>query len=837
MDATETYYRASFVGRDPKKDTDVYWNLTIEGKPREVFREPMTVDLAYDGCAEVEWTEVDKVKPIQGSSLSLKLISPGDRTLTDLYTVEPTSLFVTLMRNGKLWWIGSLDPEMYSEPYTSTGGYEVTVTASDFGVLDRMDFDGTGVISIQNIIDSCISRMYPLVPKPMLAASFRSTKPSDLSALFVDSSNFYDEYGEPMSWHEVLEAVLQPLGLRIMQRSGRIYLYDINSLAEPLGQTMQAEEIWWSSDDASLSVDDTYDKVTLTLSPYVPDALNTDIDENKVLADIVPEGVCSEEETGFENFVPVYPFYIAHGEADKKWGGLTLGSGAQFFRMRGGKHNCAGVAWEFAPDPDEFKKAMVEQALDWNYLRGKITPQVHAVSSAPMEQPCTLFPKRDFDGSINNFRNRKDGVAIPRLFDGDEPMITLPRFYVPKNESEQAKWSLREILTSDYYTRRRSTRIHISAEMLLDVAPCPFQTGRYSKWMRKRFNLDYAFVPCRLLLYDAQGNVTHHWQNVWQLRTKRDPQSLITENREDDVTEQTMGWETGEGEWGDMWLAYYASSYNADEGSRRYSFCWDSDEAKWVSNRPVRTNDKLGAMVNDEKNKGFMEYKGEYIPLPPVAGWIELQIGVGILPGFQVFEPLFGSGPFGNPSDIVTVDFNNAENFIAEYDVCNYLRWQLFKDISIKEVVLGDEGTIDADKEGADDIVYSAWLNRAAEDTLEIDTTVGTPGTLAAPTARCKIMDKNGNAINQFTRGDVTDTLERLLIGTVYSQYAARHNVLSGECATRASGLPLYTDAAAPGEIYLGVSEVAELITGTSTVKIVQIEQDNYQGPTTIEKS
>lgn len=830
MAQTETYYTASFVGRDPKNGTDVRWDLAIEGKPRDVYRAPLRLDMAYDGCAEVEWNEVNKIEPVQGSSLTLTLISPGDRTLTDLYNVEPASLFVTLMRNGDLWWIGAVDPELYAEPYTSSGGYEVTVTASDFGVLDRLDFDGTGVMSIRSIIDSCIAHMYSLVPKPMLNANFRSTTPSDLSDLYVDSSNFYDEDGEPMTWREVLEAVLQPMGLRIVQRCGRIFLYDINTLAGPVGKAMQAQEVWWSSDDAELSIDDTYDKVTLTLSPYVPDEMNGDIEEDLVLADTVPEGVCSEAQLTDEElkkFVPAYSFYIAHGEAAKKWGGLTLGSGAQFFRLRGGKDNCTGVVWEYPLDADDFKLSLMTNPLDWRNLKCQITPQVHTILPASLGQPCTLFPRRDFDGSIINCRKRNDGVEIPQLFAGNEPMITMPRFYVPKNESAQEKWSLREILTNDYYNRRRSTRIHITSEMLLDVAPSPFQTWMYSSWMRLRFNIEYAFVPCRLLLYDAQGNVTHHWQNVRQLR------DISGADRPDNVLDQTMAWEPGEGKWGDMWLAYYASNYTTDEGSRRYACFWTKDKASWVSNRPVRTNDKLGQMVND--NEDFMEYRGEYIPLPPAAGWIELQIGVGILPGFQVFGVPDGHGaiPHRIPSDYVTVNFNSTANHIANHDVCNYLRWQMFRNISIKEVVLGEDGSMGSAKEGADDIEFSAWLNRAAENSLDIETTVGTPGKLAAATARCRIMDENGNAVEQFSRGGVTDSLERLLIGTVYSQYAARHNVLNGECATRASGLPLYTDAAAPGEIYLGVSEVAQLITGTSTVKLVQIEQDNYQGPIT----
>lgn len=832
----EKYYSANFMGYDPKNSKSVEWTVAIEGQPREIAQPSLDLDVV---SAEIEWTSVDKIEPVQGSSLSLTLVSPSDRTLTELYKVAPATLFVTIMRDGELWWMGAIDPELYSEPYTTDKGYEVTITASDFGVLDRLDFDLTGIASINDIIKGCLNRMYPDFFKHRISDFYRSTSIDgettavDLTKLYVDTSNFYDEDGKPMTWREVLEAVLQPLGLRMVQRcagSGVLfYLYDINAL---FTHHYPTKDIWWSSDDAQLDIDKTYDKVELTLSPYVPSDVVSEIDEEEVLKDAVPEGVCSEKTTTTEDlskFVSQYSFYIAHGESNKYWGGLKLGRGAQFFRIRGGKDNCAGVVWDYALDPLEFKKNLTTGDKNgWNHLRGQITQQVHTALPTPLTQPCTLFPRFDWGGAISNWQKRSDGTEIAKLFSEPEPMITMPQFYTPANAIDKQKWSLREILTNNYYDRQRSARIHINAEMLLDVAPSPFETAQMSFWIRRRFNIEWAFVPCRLLLYNAQGEIIRHWQNIGQLRAGGTV-------RPDNVLEQTMSWEPGEGAWGDMYLAFYKSSYSASsDGSRRYPGFWDSDKAEWIANRPVRTAGPIGGILNDDP--GFANFSGEFIPLPPEAGWVELQIGIGIQPIWAVFGstmPATGLIPIHTPSEWLTVDLTNPDNMIAEHDVCNYLRWQLFRNVSIKEVQLGENGAIDTIKEGADDIVYSAWINKAAEDSFDLDTVVGTPGKLAAQTARCRIVDAQGTPIEMFHRANVHGSLEQLLIGTVYSQYAKRHNCLTGECSMTAKGLPVYTDAAAQDETYLVTSEVAHLIEGVSDITATQIEPDYYQGPVT----
>ena len=152
---------------------------------------------------------------------------------------------------------GVLDTELYEEPYTWVSDYEVAVTFSDLAVLDRLKWSGEGLWTVRGIIDHCISESGVNVNGLQLQHSLCSYSsgsgdtPIDLSTLQVNAANFYDEDGEAMTLREVLEAVLQPLALRLTQKGGRLWLQDLHTLAT----TAPARQVEWLADDGVLGGD------------------------------------------------------------------------------------------------------------------------------------------------------------------------------------------------------------------------------------------------------------------------------------------------------------------------------------------------------------------------------------------------------------------------------------------------------------------------------------------------------------------------------------------------------------------------------------------------------
>ena len=75
----------------------------------------------------------------------------------------------------------------------------------------------------------------------------------------------------------------------------------------------------------------------------------------------------------------------------------------------------------------------------------------------------------------------------------------------------------------------------------------------------------------------------------------------------------------------------------------------------------------------------------------------------------------------------------------------------------------------------------------------------------------------------------MTDHPEKLLIATLYSQYATRHTALSGEVEICRSGLAPLTEANQPGKIFMIKGETQNVIADTAEITIVEITPDEYE--------
>lgn len=225
-------------------------------------------DLEFDAePLTIEWGEESKEVPVCGSTATVNIVSPGDRSYVGLYTEDPTGVRMDVYRNGALYWSGCLDPEFYEEPYSSAKGYTVSLTFSDFGALDRMRYDLTGKQRLGDIINYALDKagiVFKFIDRRLISGT---AEDGDLLNLMVDSSNFYDEDHEAMSLREVLDGILQPLALRMIQRNCVVCIYDLNGLYN----SVTANRIDWQSTDQMLSVDKVYNNAKITWSPYVVD--------------------------------------------------------------------------------------------------------------------------------------------------------------------------------------------------------------------------------------------------------------------------------------------------------------------------------------------------------------------------------------------------------------------------------------------------------------------------------------------------------------------------------------------------------------------------------------
>ena len=254
-------YRGEFVSR-----AGVAWRIDIMQEADAAFDSIGVLTFEADETLLLEWEEKSKEEVLQGCMATLHLESPGDRTYEDLYTIEVGRIRMDVYRNEVLYWSGTLDAEFYEEPYEKAANYPVGLKFSDFGVLGRLKYDLAGMRTLYEIVNYCIQRagIVATIDESLISTCISGSTAMSLKDLKVRSDNFYDEDGEACTLQEVLEGILQPLGLRMIQRNGKVYVYDLNGLYTKA----QQKALQWDGDSQTMGVDVVYNNAKITWSTY-----------------------------------------------------------------------------------------------------------------------------------------------------------------------------------------------------------------------------------------------------------------------------------------------------------------------------------------------------------------------------------------------------------------------------------------------------------------------------------------------------------------------------------------------------------------------------------------
>lgn len=458
-------YSGEFLSRK-----NVVWKVNIYQNADTPFPSVGVLNFPGNEPLVIEWKHTDKEEVICGSSAALTVASPGDRTYEDLYSISAGSIRLDVLRNGLLYWSGTLDPEFYEEPYAYEKEYEVKLTFSDFGILDRLKYDLAGMQTLENILLYALQRSrisYVGLNQDYLTTYLTDNSRATLDKICIRSDNFYDEDDEACTLHDVLEGMLQPLSLRMVQRSGKIWIYDLNGLY--LNAPLQG--ITWSRDNQIMGVDKVANNAKVTFSPYSEaKPLNGGVEyEDKYSESMVNR---SNEKPSVGEYYSYYPDYSDDHKIESDWDYellsftifiSNLGSGlaekypaAKYFHiqpLKGGQES-SGVAYSF-------------------YTGGH--------------------------GSLASGRPTRK--LLPQISNQETVLMRTRRIYIPKLEEAERKM---------YYLR-------LSMEMLIDARYNPFteanggnEKGNYNS-MKDKFN--FVTVPATVTLYDESGNAVKHYSN------------------------------------------------------------------------------------------------------------------------------------------------------------------------------------------------------------------------------------------------------------------------------------------------------------------------------------
>lgn len=709
----------------------------------------------------LEWEEVSKEQPIVGSIATLTLLSPGDRTYENLYSIAVGKIRMDVYRNGQLYWSGALDPEFYEEPYATKQDYEVSLTFSDFGILDRLSYDLSGMKTLREIVLYSLNQStinYGTLNERFISTSLSAPDVAmTLSDLKVRSDNFYDEDGEPLSLRKVLEGILQPLALRLEQRDGRIWVYDLNSLY----RNAQSKRIQWASDDQTMGVDAVYNNAKITWSPYAQSGTLSDgecwteeTDPNRIAINIL-NGRTHGDST----------YYSYHYSTDlNDWLDAT-DSGFTLWTSSTGKglDYLVGAARYFKIVPQYDGSESEGVALLWPSVRGYRQTNGSGWTASMQWQAHGINPY---------YLKTAMDTAGQTIFQ------THPVWIPPVDNA------------SGLYVR-------IVLEMLMDPRFNPFESA--VNWMKTIEQKDWAsqwnkrgnfvFVPVTVKFRPSGSDKVYCWTN----------RTIV----EQSVSSPVRSFFGTLGDWSE-----YDTTTDDDPATWGYFAYYDpSDRAEragvgdWKKNRPA-INPHTKSLVSILKNAD----DGQYLPYPNFEGcggelWVEVR---------------------SRNWQIADGDYSKAGDSYGLWGKCN---WLLMK---LPEVEIVNSSQFEQTI-STEDIEYKAELNSHAKDPIELDTICGTAAD-GVPTARGAYFNATtGKQITQLTRAGRTTQVEELLIGTLYSQFAARRTKLAGTVELLDdSPLAIYTEAMQGDKRFIMTGTIEDIQDGTAEATFVELRPDEY---------
>lgn len=774
----------------------------------------------------IEWPETSKEVPICASTATLRIESPSDRTYVGLYTIASGAVGLDVYREGSLYWSGTLDPESYEEPYERDSLYPVSLTFSDFGHLDRVGFSGKADrVVLGDLIKraASVARLHPSITLDDSLANIRTTDGKRVSvALACSAGNFYDEDGKAATYREALETMLQPCGLKLMQRAGRLWLFDLHGLAHnPLSRGDDSHRrVVWSSTSQTLGVDKVANSVTLNFSPYAQSKLIS-ADDFKFSARVDINAALNGTASN------AWMYYSTKAAAKAKLG--------EYRRQR---------LWDLWDADKIAQEAEFVFATDIHKFR--IVP-LKGGTEAVGVYVCASTLTRASSSPINY--SMRETLAASQAYD----LYKTARIYLPplrpNTDTRMAEGLYgQRITTGNIFLR-------LKMECLMDMRYNPFGETPDPKnftddsedgatYNTARIGSAWCFAPMRVRLFRNKDDreAAYHYTNQRRAYS-------YTENPLDnqtalfDFSGSGGGWRQGDDPDEVTWAAYYPDPDDIAEGSALLK--------GWATNRPcIGRPDWSSASIQANNNgtqkqyaewlyagaKGRDVYKwlqrlsGEFIPYPYMGGWLEVSIGGGF-----VAHDYKGEGDHGDAATQGSDHDFFRQTYWHSRGLFDKMQWLLFKAPEVDIVRgWGDFGNIDVP-----DVEIRATLHPDAREGLKFGLKCGT---LPAGDSEGESVARGiyvhadtGEPIRKLSRAGKTDSPEHLFINSLYSQFAYRRAKIQGEASIDPSGLHHYEEDNTSGK-FIATATRQDLMADCGDMTLVSLAGDSYQPITYTDK-
>lgn len=429
--------------------------------------QPIEISLEGDEPCIIDWPETDKMDVVQSSTCTLRVSNESDRQMIRLMDGGSASIFV--YRNGKKYWQGTIDDSVYEEPYSFKTGYVTEITFSDFGCLNRIPFEASGRHTVNYVINHCLDEYSNLTSLPreelISLKDIKTQQPIALNMLWINTDRFKSDnesWGKMTSRRDVLEEILRPLGLRIMQKNGQIHIYDIDYLRD---HVKMQNNIVWKGTDAYIRGSETFGWYEVSFEH----------DAEETLAEIRPDsfdvgeryGTMYHDDDSDETGIGFY-VQLKSGQIDS---GIVIPG--------------ATTQWRYF-NTRSFLTSSDDKGYAW---RVRAYDRVH---------PSQIPPLYLGNETVTHIASSAGSPVARTMFKIESGYLPL----VPDNDQYQ---------------------LRINLDLLLSPKLNPFegdgdwnvewsnQIPSYKNWKEK---LLQVYVPVKLELLDEQGDVLMHYRNT-----------------------------------------------------------------------------------------------------------------------------------------------------------------------------------------------------------------------------------------------------------------------------------------------------------------------------------
>lgn len=412
-------------------------------------------------------------EPMLLSTATLKIF--GGDYLQSLFTPNPQGVRVKLLKNNILEWVGYITNDTYSQDYSSEEfEYEIELV-NPISTLKYKKYDGEdGLVTIISLIKEALNLTNAGFSAFYLPTSITNSSNQNVYDLIkISTANFYDEQDEPMKWYEVLEEIAKYLCLTLTVYKNSVYFIDWKSLKTghnqyykyvgntativTLTDTNTIQNLDYSSDSHSLSINSGKNKVKVTCSMYDIDGLLPTFDDKDSVFVSMEEEVIGDRNHIIRHFKqPKFTFYkYTNGNKNSSYINdeptKNTDTGASFIRTSNYDTKNIPTSLSFK-DTVAIKRYLWDDAHHSNYdkyltetdkifsFKSKqpfsINPEIYLLINYEFQTTNTIFPKLGVTNN-NEFSSKKTTYLKASLrvgnyyYNGTSWVTTVSTFKIP----------------------------------------------------------------------------------------------------------------------------------------------------------------------------------------------------------------------------------------------------------------------------------------------------------------------------------------------------------------------------------------------------------------------